>query len=129
MFLVLFLFLSFLGVGGVVLFDGVEMYFFVCVCLIVLLNLSFLPYLIFFVRYPLLLSETMLLVSSLWSILPFYLCHSGCLFFCSLHTGFPAIKNNLFPSAPDLELFASHICVKASLGDSRLSSVSASLNQ
>mgnify|MGYP001069737295 CR=1 FL=1 len=43
--------------------------------------------------------------------------------------GFPAVQRNILPSASDLELFASHICVLASLGDTCLTSASASLKQ
>mgnify|MGYP007078444183 CR=1 FL=1 len=53
-----------------------------------------------------------------------------CVFFmCSVHAGFPAVQRNILPSASDLELFASHICVLASLGDTCLTSASASLKQ
>ena len=50
-------------------------------------------------------------------------------FFCPPHAGFPAILGWPLPRSSHLELFASHICVLASLGDTSLTSVSASLKQ
>ena len=44
-------------------------------------------------------------------------------------SGFPAVHGSILPSASVLELFASHICVLASLGDSGLASASSFLKQ